>query len=229
MKVPAEGVKRLAPGDRPREKLARVGPSGLGDNELLAIVIGAGTPEASSLALANTVLDGAGGLHGLLRVGREELLGLHGVGHARAAQVLAAIELGRRVLAQRPQERLQLLSPRDAAAYLLPEYGWRPVEQFGIVLLDTRHRVLRTMVLSVGSLDSTSVQPRDVFRHALLASAAAVVLFHNHPSGDPEPSRDDVTLTQRMAAAGELLGISVVDHVVLGDGRYCSLKEASRF
>jgi DNA repair protein RadC len=229
MKLPAEGVKRLPPDDRPREKLGRVGPSGLGDNELLAIVIGAGTPEASALTLANTVLGTAGGLRALLRVGRDELVAIKGVGAARAAQVLAAIELGRRIVAHRPDERVQLLSPRDAAAYLLPEYGSRPVEQFGVVLLDTRHRVIRTRLLSVGSLDATVVQPREVFRQAMLASAAALVLFHNHPSGDPEPSRDDVTLTLRMAAAGELMGVAVIDHVVLGDGRYCSLKESGRF
>lgn len=229
MKPPAEGVKRLAPDDRPREKLGRVGPSGLGDNELLAIVIGAGTPEASALALANVLLATAGGLRGLLRIGRDELIGIKGFGQARAAQVLAAIELGRRIVTHRPDERVQLRCPRDAAAFLLPEYGSRPVEQFGVVLLDTRHRVIRTRLLSVGSLDGTVVQPRDVFREAMLASAAAVVLFHNHPSGDPEPSHEDATLTLRLAAAGELMGISVIDHLVLGDGRYCSLKESGRF
>jgi DNA repair protein RadC len=162
-------------------------------------------------------------------VAREDLVGIRGFGEARAAQVLAAIELGRRVLARKAPERVQLLCPRDAAEYLLPEYGSRPVEQFGVVLLDTKHRVIRALVLSVGSLDSTTIQPRDVFRHAMLASAAAVVLFHNHPSGDPEPSRDDITVTLRMAAAGELMGVNVVDHVVLGDGRYSSMKESGRF
>jgi DNA repair protein RadC len=219
-------VKGLNPDDRPREKLGRVGASGLGDNELLAIVIGAGTAQGNSLTVANAVLATAGGLHGLLRVSREELLVVRGVGMARAAQVLAAIELGRRVLTRRPRERVQLTSPGEVAAFLLPEYGSRPVEQFGVVLLDTRHRVLRTSVLSTGSLDSTPLEPRDVFRQAMLAAASAVVLFHNHPSGDPEPSRDDIALTRRVIAAGELLGVSVVDHVVLGDGRYCSLREA---
>lgn len=220
------GVKGLTPEDRPREKLGRLGASGLGDNELLAIVIGAGTAQASALALANTLLAAADGLHGLLRFTRDELEGVRGLGPARAAQVLAAIELGRRVLGRKPAERVQLASPRDAAAYLLPAYGSKPVEQFGVVLLDTKHRVIRTMVLSVGSLDSAAVHPRDVFRHAMLVYAGAVLLFHNHPSGDPEPSPDDVALTLRIAAAGELMGISVVDHLVLGDGRYCSLKEA---
>jgi DNA repair protein RadC len=206
-----------------------VGAAGLGDNELLAVVIGAGTAEAGALALANRLLAASDGLHGLLRASREDLVRLKGVGPARAAQVLAAIELGRRVLMRRPQERVQLSGPEQAAAYLLPAYGSRPVEQFGVVLLDTRHRVIRTIVLSVGSLDSTSVQPRDVFRQAMLASAPAVILFHNHPSGDPEPSGDDVALTLRLAAAGELMGVAVVDHIVLGDGRYCSLKETKSF
>jgi DNA repair protein RadC len=222
-------VKALSPDDRPREKLGRVGATGLGDNELLAIVIGSGTAESGALALANRVLAAFDGLHGLLRASGEDLVGLKGLGPARAAQVLAAIELGRRVLMRRPRDRVQLVSPRDAAGYLLPAYGSRPVEQFGVVLLDTKHRVIRTMVLSVGSLDSTGVEPRDVFRQAMLASAPAVILFHNHPSGDPEPSRDDIALTMRLAAAGELMGVAVVDHLVLGDGRYSSLKELGSF
>jgi DNA repair protein RadC len=212
--------------DRPREKLGRVGASALGDNELLAIVIGSGTTGASALDLADIVLAAAGGLHGLLRYGRDDLLRVRGLGAARAAQVLAAMEIGRRVLSRRPADRLQIRSPRDAACFLMPEYSARPVEQFGVVLLDTRHRVLRASVLAVGSLDGTSIQPREVFRHAVVASAAALVLFHNHPSGDPQPSREDVDLTRRMVAAGLLMGVTVIDHVVLGDGRYCSLKEA---
>jgi DNA repair protein RadC len=212
--------------DRPREKLGRLGAPALGDNELLAIVIGGGTSGSSALGLADTVLGASGGLHGLLRIGRDDLVRIKGLGAARAAQVMAAVELGRRVLSRRPAERQLLAGPRDAALYLMPEYSARPVEQFGLVLLDTRHRVLRTSVLAVGSLDGAPVQPREVFRHALLASAAAVVLFHNHPSGDPQPSAQDVDLTRRMAAAGLLMGVSVVDHVVLGDGRYCSMKEA---
>jgi DNA repair protein RadC len=108
----------------------------------------------------------------------------------------------------------------------MPEFSARPVEQFGLMLLDTRHRVIRAAVLTVGSLDGTAVQPREVFRQALMGSAAAVVMFHNHPSGDPQPSGEDVELTRRMVAAGQLMGIQVIDHVVLGDGRYCSLKES---
>jgi DNA repair protein RadC len=212
--------------DRPREKLGRIGASALGDDELLAIVIGGGTAGTSALGLATTLLAAAGGLHGLLRTGRDDLLRVKGFGQARAAQVLAAVEIGRRVLASQPGERLQITSPRDAAHFLMPEFSARPVEQFGLLMLDTRHRVIRTAVLTVGSLDGTAVQPREVFRQALIASAAAVVMFHNHPTGDPQPSAEDVELTRRMVAAGQLMGIQVIDHAVLGDGRYCSLKES---
>src|SRR5262249_51133342 len=118
--------------------------------------------------------------------------------------------------------------PRDAAAYLLPMFGARAVEQFGVVLLDTRHRVMKTAVVAAGTLNSTVVEPRDVFREAVLGAAAAVVVFHNHPSGDPTPSPDDRELTKRLRAAGELMGIPLVDHLVLGDARYYSFKEDGR-
>jgi DNA repair protein RadC len=219
-------MNSVCPEDRPREKLGRLGAPALGDEELLAVVIGSGSAGASAMGLAHGLLVAFGGLHGLLRASRDDLLRMRGLGEARAAQVMAALEIGRRVLAVRPAERLQITSPRDAAHFLMPEYSARPVEQFGLLMLDTRHRVLRTSVLTVGTLDCAAVQPREVFRQALLASAAAVVMFHNHPSGDPQPSGEDVELTRRMVAAGELMGIRVVDHVVLGDGRYCSLKES---
>jgi DNA repair protein RadC len=212
--------------DRPREKLGRLGPSALGDDELLAVLMGSGFAGTSALDVAHDLLSAFGGLHGLLRASRDDLRRRKGLGEARAAQVLAALEVGRRVLAVRPAERPQITSPRDAAHFLMPEYSARPVEQFGLLMLDTRHRVLRTSVLTVGTLDCAAVQPREVFRQALLASASAVVMFHNHPSGDPQPSGDDVELTRRMVAAGELMGIRVIDHVVLGDGRYCSLKDS---
>ena len=119
-------------------------------------------------------------------------------------------------------------SPRAVAEFLLPQFGNRPVEQFGVLLLDTKHRVLRTSVLSVGTLDASIVHPREVFREAAAAGAAAIVLFHNHPSGDPEPSEDDVRLTERLMAAGVLMGIDVIDHVVLADVRYYSFRENGR-
>ena len=218
-------MKDLSPDDRPREKLLRHGVTALGDNELVALVLGSGYRRADALAVANGLLAARGGLHGLVRSTCDDLAQVAGIGHAKAAQVIAALEMGRRTLARGPSARIQLMKPRDAASYLLPSFGSRSVEQFGIVLLDTKHRVLRTTVLAIGTLNTTVVQPREVFREATLGGAAAVVVFHTHPSGDPTPSPDDVELTRRLAAAGIVMGIDVVDHVILGDVRYWSFKE----
>ena len=218
-------MKDLLPADRPREKLLRLGAAALGDNELVALVVGSGTRRAGALGLANELLRRSGGLHGLARSKADDLARIEGVGVARAARVVAALELGRRRLAQGPEARVQLRSPRDAAAFLLPTYGARAVEQFGVVLLDSKHRVLRTAIIASATLNSTIVQPRDVFREAVLGAAASVVAFHNHPSGDPTPSADDVELTRRLRAAGTLMGVELVDHIVLGEVEYCSLKE----
>jgi DNA repair protein RadC len=218
-------MKELSPNDRPREKLLVHGARALGDNELLALVLGSGCHQRGALTVANDLLAARGGLHGLVQAGCEDLGRVAGIGRARAAQIVAALELGRRTLVQRPRARLQLQSPQQAAAFLMPAYGGRAVEQLGVVLLDTKHRVLRTAVLTVGTLNSTSIEPRDIFREAALGGAAALVVFHNHPSGDPTPSPDDVEMTRRLVAAGVLMGIDVVDHIILGDVRYCSFKE----
>jgi DNA repair protein RadC len=221
-------MKDLAPHDRPREKLERLGAAGLGDNELLAVVLGSGSRHTDALALANRLVDHAGGLHGLTRASVHDLCQVPGVGNARAAQVLAAVELGRRTLLRGTGERPRLVFPRQVAAYLLPQFGAASVEQFGVLMLDTKQRVIRIKIIAVGSIDQTVVHPREVFREAAAASAAAIVLFHNHPSGDPTPSNDDLLLTTRMIQAGEIMGIAVVDHIILADQRYFSLVEAGR-
>ncbi len=221
-------MKLLAPHDRPREKLERLGPSGLGDNELLAVILGHGYRAMSAIDVANEVLEHVRGVHGLTRQSRGDLCRLKGIGAAKASQILAAVELGRRTLVRVPADRVQFGSPRDVASYLLPGYGARAVEQFGIVLLDTKHRVLKTAVLSVGTLDASLVHPREVFREAAGGGAAAIVLFHNHPSGDPTPSGEDAALTARLVEAGRLMGIEVVDHLVLADAKYCSFREMGR-
>ncbi len=221
-------MKELSPNDRPREKLLQHGASSLGDNELVALVLGSGCRRRGALIVANELLAARGGLHGLVRASCDDLAQVAGIGVARAAQIAAALELGRRTLRRAPKARVHLQAPREAAAFLMPAFGSRPVEQFGVVLLDTRHRVLRTTVLAVGTLNSAGVEPREVFREAALGGAAAIVAFHNHPSGDPSPSRDDVDLTRRLVAAGVLMGIEVVDHVILGDVRYWSFKEMGK-
>ena len=219
-------MKAIAAADRPREKLVRVGADALGDNELVAVVLGSGQRARNALELANAVLDDGGGLHRLTRASHDVLCRVPGVGAAQAARLLAAVELGRRTLLQPPVDRPQLRSPRDTAGYLLPRFSARPVEHFGLVLLDVRCRVIRTALLSVGTIDATTVHPREVFREAAVAGASSVVLFHNHPSGDPSPSPDDVRLTARLVRAGEVMGIEVIDHLILADHRYYSFRES---
>ncbi|AMY10201.1 DNA repair protein RadC [Luteitalea pratensis] len=218
----------LAPQDRPREKLAEQGKAALGDNELLAVLLGHGAAGITALDLANRLLADLGGLRGLARVSPVELSRRRGVGPATASRLVAAIELGRRSVVRAGPARLQIAAAVDAARYLLPRFGTAEVEQGGVLLLDARHRVLHARVLTRGTADATPMHPRDVFREAALAGAAALVLFHNHPSGDPLPSTEDLQLTKRMIEAGELMGITVVDHVILGDTSYCSLRDLGK-
>jgi DNA repair protein RadC len=219
-------MKHLAPYDRPREKLERLGPAALGDNELLAVILGSGSRDAGALALANQLLARVDGLYGLMRTDIGELRQVAGIGPARAAQVLAAVELGRRTFVRGPLARARLESPHDLALHLMPQFGASPVEQFGLVMLDSKLHILRIKIIAIGSIDSTVAHPREVFREAAVASAAAIVLFHNHPSGDPTPSPDDLELTERMLDAGEVMGITVLDHIILAAHRYVSLQEA---
>jgi DNA repair protein RadC len=221
-------MKGVAPHDRPREKLERLGLAALGDNELLALILGSGSRGRNALQVANRLLEHVAGLHGLTRVTVDELRRVTGVGPARAAQVLAAVEIGRRTLVRGDVDRPDLGSPRRLAAHLLPLYGSGAVEQFGLVMLDSKSRLIRIKLLAGGSIDITVVHPREVFREAAAAAAAAIVLFHNHPSGDPTPSRDDLVLTARMVGAGKVMGIDVVDHLILADRRYYSLVEAGQ-
>jgi DNA repair protein RadC len=151
---------------------------------------------------------------------------VRGVGRARAAQVIAAVEFGRRTLVREAEERPRFVTPSSIAAYLLPLYGASAVEQFGLVMLDSKARVIRTKLVSVGSIDSTVVEPREIFREAAAGAAASIILFHNHPSGDPTPSANDLVLTARLIHAGEIMGIDVVDHIILADQCYYSLLES---
>jgi DNA repair protein RadC len=219
-------MKSLSPADRPREKLERAGVLSLGDNELVAVIIGHGTASADALEIANQLMAAAGGVHGLLRLGRDELSQVFGVGDAIASRLMAAFELGRRTLAQAPEPKLRFTTSVECGLFLLPRFGGHPVERFGLMLLDARLQLIRTQLLTVGSIDAVVVHPRDVFRPAILSGASTIVAFHNHPTGDVTPSRDDVRLTERLLRAGQLMGIDVMDHLILGDTRYCSVREA---
>lgn len=215
----------LEPGDRPREKLLERGPESLGVNELLAVLLGSGTKASSALELANQLLDRSGGLEGLSHASAAGLARYRGLKQARAARILAAIELGKRASAPRPCSRPQFRLPGDAARFLLPRFGTKPLEEFGVLVLDTRNRLKQLQVVSTGSLNGSLVHPREVFREATILRAAALVAFHNHPSGDPTPSREDRELTLRLVRAGKILGIDLLDHIIVASGRYWSFKE----
>lgn len=209
--------------ERPRERLARLGPTALSNRELLALLVGTGSRRASALQLAESLL--GSGLRDLAGRSLAELRGESGVGSAKACRVLAAMELGARLASEGRGGSPAFRTPEESARYLLPRYGSRPVETFGLLALDARHRLKREAVVSVGCLTSSLVHPREVFQEAVVSRAAALVLFHNHPSGDPEPSAEDLALTRRLTAAGGLMGIEVLDHLVLGAGRFVSLKQ----
>jgi DNA repair protein RadC len=219
----ARTMRQLPAEDRPRERLARHGTSALSNRELVAILLGTGARGASALDVAEGLLDA--GLRGLAGRSLPDLTGERGLGRAKAARVLAALELGARLASEGRQAGNAFRTAADAGRYLLPRYGARPVETFGLLALDVRHRLKREAVISIGCLTSSLVHPREVFQEAVVARAAALVLFHNHPSGDPEPSAEDLALTRRLAAAGTLMGIEVLDHLILGAGRYVSLKD----
>lgn len=209
--------------DTPRSRLNDVGPAALSETEVVSLVLG-GPPE-KALEEARALLGRFGGLHGLLRANVRELAQEHGVGPARAAQLKAALELGRRLLLAPPPERLQIRSPEDVAALLMVEMGHLDQEQLRVLLLDTRHQFIRQVVLYVGSVNTSLVRVGEVFKEAVRENAAAILLTHNHPSQDPSPSPEDLALTREIVAAGRLLSVEVVDHLIVTQQKYVSLRE----
>jgi DNA repair protein RadC len=218
-------MHEIASEDRPREKLLAQGAEVLGTNELLAVLLGTGTRNLSALDLANQILKAAGGLKELARLTPGGLFRLRGLKAARAARLLAALELGRRAVVEPDTPKPMFRTPDEAGRYLLPRFSAKPVEEFGLLILDTRNRLKRLQVISKGSLNGSLVHPREVYREAVTLQAAGLILFHNHPSGDPTPSREDLDLTRRLRDAGRIMGIEILDHIILGAGRYTSLKE----
>lgn len=221
------GLKHLPPEERPQEKLLRHGARELSTRELVALLLRTGNGRRSALALADQLLLGAGGLRRLAGAPPEELRRIPGIGPAKAAQILAGIELGRRLLCLAPEERQPVRSPGEAVGFVMPEMRFLAKEHFRVMLLDAKNRVITTELVSIGTLNTSLVHPRELFRRAIQACAAAVILVHNHPSGDPTPSAEDLSLTKRLVEAGKLLGIEVLDHLIIGDNRYVSLKERS--
>lgn len=212
--------------DRPRERLDVLGPEALSDAELLALLLRTGGRGLDAQALAAALLSRHGCLADLARLGPRDLAEVAGIGPAKSATVCAAVELGRRLAARRLEPGVAVRGPADVFHHFHPRLRHASEERFFVVLLDGRHRVMRHDLVSKGTLTASLVHPREVFRPALRHAAAAVVLVHNHPSGDPTPSREDREVTERLERAGELLGVPVLDHVVVAERGYCSLRES---
>lgn len=210
---------------RPRERLIYAGPGALSTVELLAIILRMGGRGESVIRMAERLLAQFGGLAGLAQASHDELCAVHGVGEAKATQIKAALELGRRLLATAPYERPQVRGPADVANLVMLEMGLLEQEHLRVVLLDTKNYVQRIVNVYAGSLNTAVVRIGEIFREAVRSNCAAIIVVHNHPSGDPTPSPEDVRVTEQLVEAGRLLDIEVLDHLVIGRNRYVSLKE----
>jgi len=213
---------------RPREKLLALGPDALNEHELLAIILGQGTRDTSALELANQLLSTYEGLRHLQKASLEELMQVKGVGTAKAASIMAAFEIGRRV-SKDVESRFLIKSPEDVTRIvkqiLIQEMRDYDREHFMVLYLDRKGGLIVKEDISIGGLHSSIVHPREVFKTAVKRSAASMILAHNHPSGDPAPSREDIDITRRLIEAGHIMGIEILDHVIIGENTYCSLKE----
>lgn len=218
-------IKELPEDSRPREKMRVNGPSALSNSELLAILLRSGNSEETAVELSYRILTSSGGLKGLASLSMEELSSFKGVGIAKAAQVMAAIELGKRIISAGDGARSRITCPEDVVKIVMEDMRHLDREHFRCMSLSTKNNLLAIDTVSIGSLNSSIVHPREVFKNAIIRSAAGVILLHNHPSGDPNPSGEDVSITKRLVEAGETLGINVLDHLIIGDNRYISLKE----
>ncbi len=217
-------IREWAAHDRPRERLERLGAQSLSTAELLAILLRVGLPGETAVEVARRLLRQFGGLPGLQRASFAEIKAQRGIGTAKAAQIKAALELGRRLQLTRQGERPRINSPDDAAALLLYEMRALEQEHLRVLLLDTRNHVLKIHDVVRGSVNSAQVRIAEIFREAVRINATAVILAHNHPSGDPTPSAEDIALTRQAQEAGKLLDIAVLDHLIIGDNTYTSLK-----
>ena len=218
-------IRQLPASERPRERLRDRGASALSNSELLAIILRTGTPSANALALATTALARFNGLPGLARASFGELCAQHGMGEAKAAQIKAALELGLRLVSAQPEERATVRSPQDVSNLLLAEMGLLEQEHLRVLLLNTKNQVLAMPEVYKGSVNTAQVRISELFREAIREGCPAIIVVHNHPSGDPTPSRDDIDLTRQLIEAGKLLSIDVLDHIVVARQGIVSLRD----
>lgn len=223
--VRALTIKELPTDERPREKLTALGPAALSNGELLAILVNTGSQGESVTSLCMRILkESGGGLRGLMKRDLDSLMEIHGVGPAKAVTILAAVELGRRIAQLAPEEREQVRNPEDLARLFEPRLMALDHEQLWVAVLDTKHRLERLAPIYQGSVNSAQVRTAEVFKEAIRANAPAIALAHNHPSGDPTPSSDDIALTADLERAAQILDIELLDHLIIGDGRWLSLR-----
>jgi DNA repair protein RadC len=218
-------IADLAENDRPRERLASLGPQALNNAELLAILLRVGIKGENAVQVGHRLLQTFGGLSGLHRATLEDVQAVRGLGEAKAATIKAAIELGRRLALAVPEERPKISSPADAASLVQYEMSALEQEHLRVILLNMKNEVLDIVELYHGSLNASMVRVGEVFRDAIKRTAASIIVVHNHPSGDPTPSKEDISVTRSIIQAGKLLNIEVLDHLVIGQGRYISMKE----
>lgn len=219
-------ISDIPEGERPRERFRDIGAAGMSQRELLAILLRHGPPGVGVLALADNLLQQFNGLSGLARADLNDLQRVHGVGPVKAIEIKAALELGKRIMLSAPdQQRPQIKTPADAAQLLMLEMGLLEQEEVRTMLLDTRNRILSVHTVYKGSLNAASMRIGEMFKEPIRSNSAAMIVAHNHPSGDPAPSAEDVRVTKSLVQAGKLLDIDVLDHIVVAQNRYVSLKE----
>jgi DNA repair protein RadC len=218
-------VREIPPEDRPRERMLLYGEESLSNAELLAILLRTGSRGCSAVDLAEQILRRIGGIRNLVDVDLKELTSLPGIGPAKATELKAAIEIGRRVARIKSEARPKFDSPADAANYMMDRLRFHLKEHFVVLHLDTKNRLIGEEIVSIGSLNSSIAHPREIFKTALKRSAASIICLHNHPSGDPTPSFDDVKVTKRLVEAGKILGVDLLDHIIIGENCYISMQE----
>lgn len=218
-------IRDVPKDDRPRERLLSAGPESLADHELLAILLRTGTKEESVLQLAHRLLQHFEGLRLLKDASIEEITSIKGIGTTKAVQILAAIELGRRIHRLVNNDRYVIRSPEDGAKYVMEDMRFLSQEHFVAIYLNTKNQVIYRKTIFIGSLNASIVHPREVFKEAIKRSAASIICAHNHPSGDPTPSREDIDVTKRLVECGRIIGIELLDHLIIGDQKFVSLKE----
>lgn len=211
--------------ERPRERFLQDGPHSLSNQELLALLLRTGTKQESVLQLSNKLITQFEGLRLLKDATVEEISAIKGIGKAKAIQILAAVELGRRINNLNQTDRYVIRSPEDCANYCMNDMRFLTQEHFVCLYLNTKNQVLHRQTIFIGSLNSSIVHPREVYKEAFRRSAASIICVHNHPSGDPTPSREDIEVTKRLAECGKIIGIDILDHIIIGEKKYVSLKE----